>query len=136
VVLERFIDWLKPNGILILRIPNRDSVIGFITRITPFWLHVAYKKHIGKHPYAGKPGHDPFPTFFDRVVSEEGIYDFCETHNLTVKAYYYHSWYKKPGFQPSRFLSRVLVQIVHVLSFKRLTNTRESLIWIIEKPAS
>jgi 2-polyprenyl-3-methyl-5-hydroxy-6-metoxy-1,4-benzoquinol methylase len=42
-VLNNFVRWLKPGGIMILRIPNRASVKGFITRITPLWFHVIYK---------------------------------------------------------------------------------------------
>lgn len=42
-LLDNFMYWLKPGGTLILRIPDGDSVYGFVTRMTPFWFHVLYK---------------------------------------------------------------------------------------------
>ena len=62
-VLSNFLRWLKPGGLLLLRFPARNSAYGFITRITPFWFHVFYKKHILGYQNAGKPGWDPFPTY-------------------------------------------------------------------------
>jgi SAM-dependent methyltransferase len=59
-VLDNFMYWLKPGGTLILRIPDGDSVYGFVTRMTPFWFHVLIKKYVQKLPNAGKPGYDPF----------------------------------------------------------------------------
>ena len=35
VVLQNFAKWLKPEGLLILRFPDRNSVYGFFTRINP-----------------------------------------------------------------------------------------------------
>ncbi|MBA2409854.1 MAG: class I SAM-dependent methyltransferase [Gammaproteobacteria bacterium] len=39
-LLGRFKSWLKPNGLLILRFPDKYTVFGFITRKTPHWVHV------------------------------------------------------------------------------------------------
>jgi len=36
---------LRPGGILIVRVPDRDSVHGFVTRFTPHWVHVFYHRH-------------------------------------------------------------------------------------------
>jgi len=44
-VLNNFMRWLKPGGILIIKVPDRNSVHGFITRVTPFWFHIFYKKY-------------------------------------------------------------------------------------------
>ena len=76
-VLDNFWRWLKPGGILILRLPDRASVYGFMTRITPFWFHVLFKKHVEGVKDAGKPGCVPFPTFYDGIVSRRGIRDWC-----------------------------------------------------------
>src|SRR5690606_33965359 len=55
-VLSNFCRWLKPGGILILRIPDPKSVYGFLSRLTPFWFHVFYKRFIAGIKTAGKPG--------------------------------------------------------------------------------
>ena len=87
-VLDRFRRWLKPNGIIVLRIPNRDSAKGFLTRVTPFWFNVLYKKYYEGVKDAGKPGHDPFPTPFDEVVSSSGIQAYCHRHGLKIMGEY------------------------------------------------
>ncbi len=40
VVLNRFVKWIKPNGIIIIKVLDPDSVHGYITRITPHWFHL------------------------------------------------------------------------------------------------
>ncbi len=84
-VVDNFIAWLKPGGLLVLRIPNRDSVFGFVTRLLPFWCHVLFKKYVEGNPNAGKPGHDPYPTYYDRIVSRKGINAYCRKHGLKIE---------------------------------------------------
>jgi len=43
-ILNNFSKWLNPGGLLILRIPDRDSVYGFTSRITPFWFHIFFQE--------------------------------------------------------------------------------------------
>ncbi|MGH8167190.1 MAG: class I SAM-dependent methyltransferase [Woeseiaceae bacterium] len=64
-VLDNFVSWLKPGGLLMLTFPDRDGVYGFFTRITPFWFHVLYKKYVEGIKNAGKPGFVPYETFHD-----------------------------------------------------------------------
>lgn len=132
-VLKNFIRWLKPGGIMILTFPNRDSVYAYLTRITPFWFHVFYKKHIQKVKSAGKPGHDPYPTVFDKVVSRNGIYEFCEKHGLIMKAEYRLDR-RTTKSQMVWFLAKTLIWILHLVSFKKLSVSYRGLLCIIEKP--
>jgi SAM-dependent methyltransferase len=131
-VLEKFERWLKPGGILILIIPNRDSVKGFLTRITPFWFHIFYKRYIIGKKNAGKPNHGPFPTFFDKVVSIKGIYEFCESHDLFIKAEY-SAGHGRNFRWITQILSRLIIWVVHLGSFKRLSASHGHLIYVIEK---
>jgi 2-polyprenyl-3-methyl-5-hydroxy-6-metoxy-1,4-benzoquinol methylase len=41
-VIDNCFEWLKPQGLLILVIPDRETVFCFISRITPLWFHVAF----------------------------------------------------------------------------------------------
>lgn len=131
-VLTNFKCCLKPGGIIIIRVPNRHSVVSFIARFTPFWFHVFYKKYLRGNKNAGKPGYDPFPTYFDKVISRKGIYEFCEKHSLTVKNEYYvkQTLNKKPILG---ILQKGFVNIVHYLSVGMLDN-KNAFIYIIEKP--
>ena len=89
-VLHKFYNWLKPGFLLILRFPDRNSAYGFLTRFTPFWVHVFYKKVIGKNPNAGKPGHDPYPVFYDPVVSRKGINLFSQENGMVIQEEWGH----------------------------------------------
>jgi len=134
-VLESFVRWLKPGGILILTIPNRNSALGFLTRITPFWFHVFYKKYVQGYKNAGKPGRAPFPTFYDEVVSRSGMHEFCEKHGLVMRAEYSvgHGSQNRWIFE---FLESLLVWTVHLASFRRLSAKYACLIYVIEKPST
>jgi SAM-dependent methyltransferase len=83
-VLNNFARWLKPLGILILRVPDRDGVQGLVARMTPHWFHVLYHRWVWRLKDAGKPGFAPYPTIYDHVVSRPGLREFCSAHNLTV----------------------------------------------------
>jgi O-antigen/teichoic acid export membrane protein/SAM-dependent methyltransferase len=81
-VLERFLRWLAPGGILAVEVPDRDSAYGFLTRITPFWVHVLAYRWLFGYREAGSRGHGPYPTHHEEVVSERGLLRFCEKHRL------------------------------------------------------
>ncbi|MBA3564353.1 MAG: class I SAM-dependent methyltransferase [Gammaproteobacteria bacterium] len=131
--LENFSRWLKPGGFLILKFPDRDSVFGFITRMVPFRLHVLYKKYIYRLPDAGKPGHGPFPTVYDRVVSRKGMYEFCKKHDLSILHEYGTNFYLKRLGRLRGFVTPVL-KMIEVLSLQRLESDYNNLVFIIQKP--
>lgn len=83
-VLDRMVTALKPGGLLLLRIPDRDSSYGWIVRHSPHRSHILYKRYIKGSKHAGKPGYGPFPVVYDPVVSLGGITQYCETHDLTI----------------------------------------------------
>ena len=132
-VMEKFISWLKPNGILILRIPNRNSVKGFLTRVTPFWIHVLHKRYFEGFKDAGKPGHDPFPTFLDRVVSRKGIWEFCMKHHLKINGEFSGGRGRKKH-RIRWILTWILSWLICFLSGGTLTAKHAEMIYIIQKP--
>jgi SAM-dependent methyltransferase len=83
-VLDRLLATLKPGGMLLLRIPDGDSVYGFLARNSPHWLHVQYKRRIQRKKLAGTPGHGPFPTVYDQVISWQGITAYCAQHGAEI----------------------------------------------------
>ena len=64
-VMNNFVSWLRPGGLIVLRIPDRNSVYGLISKTTPFWVHVFFKKYFAGNKQAGQPGHPPYPVYFD-----------------------------------------------------------------------
>lgn len=133
--LENFLKWLKPAGVLILKFPDRDSVFGFITRLVPFRLHVWYKKYLYKLPNAGTPGHGPFPTVYDRVVSRKGMYKFCDSHNLNILHEYGTNYYLKKLGGLAMIVKPVL-KMIELISLQKLKSDHNNLVFIIQKPSS
>lgn len=132
-VLDRLAAALRPGGYLLLRIPDRDSVYGFLTRHAPFQLHVAYKRYIRRRPNAGRPGFGPFPTVYDPVVSYRGILDYCARRDLEVAASYscnFHLAHFR-RFAPAVDLA---LRAVAAMSFGRLTAEHSNLAFVLRKP--
>lgn len=125
-VLENFVTWLKPGGLLILLFPNRNSVYGFFTRITPLWVHVAYKRYIKGNKSAGKPGCAPYPTYYDEILTRSAFLDFAKEHQLSMKEEAYF------GKEPA--LVRLFMKVVEIMTLGRLSASAQSLLFILEKP--
>lgn len=128
--LDNFFRWLKPKGILVLRIPDSSTAYGFMSKYSPFWVHVFYKKYIAGDANAGKPGHDPFPTFYDSVISRNGIHAYCQRHGLKIRMEYSYTIKKSKPFYPIGYFA---LKIIGVISFGKLASNRGDLVYIIEK---
>jgi SAM-dependent methyltransferase len=132
-VLKRITDALAPGGLLLLRIPDRDSVFGFITRVTPYRFHVFYKRRIGRDPQAGQPGHDPYPTVYDKVVSIRGVHEFCQQHGLRIVDEL-HSPVQLMPLGRYAGLVRAGLRAIEAVSFRRLAADHGPVAFVIEKP--
>jgi SAM-dependent methyltransferase len=83
-VLDRLVSALKPGGLLVLRVPDGDSVYAYLARFLPFWTHVLYKRIADHDPQAGKPGHPPYRVVYDKIVSRNGLHEFFGRRGLTI----------------------------------------------------
>jgi SAM-dependent methyltransferase len=132
-VLSRMTSWLKPGGLIIVEIPDPDSVKGFIARITPHWFHVFYYRRVLGIETAGQPGHGPYRTYFDPVVSRPGMYAFSEKHGLDVEGEYaFASW--GPRKNVMRFLGMV-TRLVGALSLGKYSGRHADLLYVLRRPA-
>jgi SAM-dependent methyltransferase len=131
-VLENFCNWLKPGGLLILRIPDRNSVRGFVARNTPFWFHVFYVKHVLGFQDAGTTGHGPFRAFYDPIISRAGIHQFCRTNRFIIKEEYGHGSHLE-----SKSLRDILiflfVRAISLLSLGKLAWAHTDITYVLEK---
>ena len=131
-VLDNLYNWLKPGGILILRIPDRNSVWGFVARATPFWFHMFYKKYIVRDRNPGETGFGPYPTFYDPIVSRAGIHEFCRNNHFIIKEEYGHRS-NLGGQGITEFLIYVAVRGVNILSLGKFAWNYNDLTYILEK---
>jgi SAM-dependent methyltransferase len=134
-VLENFIRWLKPGGILVVRVPDRDSIQGFTTRLTPFWFHVVFYRYAQGLREAGKPGFPPYPTIYEDVISSRGMRAFAERHGLDLMEEVRHGEYRRGG-RALRWFIGTYAQTVALASFGRVHAKAANLTFILEKPAA
>jgi ubiquinone/menaquinone biosynthesis C-methylase UbiE len=134
-VLNNFNRWVKPGGLVIIRIPDPHSVHGFITRMTPHWFHVLYYRIFLGFPNAGKPGYEPYPVDYDPVVSRRGIKDFCKKHGFTVMAEY-GDGYMRPGKGIARLLIHSVKVVGSILSLGALSWRHSNLLYILRKQSA
>jgi SAM-dependent methyltransferase len=132
LVLENFSNWLKPGGLLILRIPDRNSVRSFVARVTPFWFHMFYVKYIVGLRDAGKTGFGPFPTFYDPIVSRIGIHQFCGNKRFIIKEEYGHGSYRDTRGIAGLVIG-LLARTISLLSLGKLTWKYADLTYVLEK---
>jgi SAM-dependent methyltransferase len=92
--IRQFYNALAPGGLVFIGAPNPRSIIGFVTRYTPHWAHVAFYRYILGSRRAGEPGHAPFPTIYHSVVWPDALKHFCSELGFEV-AYFreYRSWH-------------------------------------------
>ena len=128
-VLEKLVLWLKPGGLLILQVPDRDSVYGFFARNTPFWFHVFYAKHFKEHyrrlGTAGQPGFGPYPTHHDPVIGRAQFRQFAAEHALELEQEY--------GFHRLPRGQQILSTAVSLLTLRRLASSHIDLCYVARR---
>ena len=131
-VITNFFTWLKPEGLLILVFPDRDSVFGFITRVLPHWAHVLVYKYVYGSPNVGKPGFGPFPTYYDKILSRRAIHDYCYRHGHSIVLECGRPYeLRRLGWLASG--ARVLYKFLQYLSFGKLAADHDGLVYVIQK---
>jgi SAM-dependent methyltransferase len=135
-VLNKFDRWLKPGGLLILLIPDRNTIKGLLTRLTPFWFHVLLYRYVHKDPNAGKPGFMPFKTYLEKIISRKGIYRHCAVHGYQMFGEYSNIHTAKEASGALGAISpafSLLFKMVEILSLNRVAATYSDLMYVIGK---
>lgn len=96
--LESFQAAVKPGGLVIIAVPNPNSIKGWVTRLTPHWVHVLVFRHVYGSPTAGLPGYGPFRTIMDRSIAPKALRAQFEAQGFTEE---YSRLY------PSRIITRL-----------------------------
>lgn len=123
----------RPGGRMIIRVPDGDSVFGFLVKHSPFRAHVLYKKYIERKPHAGEPGHAPYPTVYEPVVSVRGMRDWARRHEMKVVAEYGTNSYLDV-FGPLRPVVAFGIRLFAKLSRGRLDGTHNNIGVVMVKP--
>ena len=130
-VMDNFKRWLKPAGIIILKIPDPNSVQGFVTRYTPHWFHILYYRWILNSKHAGQKGHPPYPVHYDPIISLPGVHYFCKKNNINILAEF-GDGYHNPGKGIIKIMIRIFKKMISWLSLGKLSSRHTNLLFILQ----
>jgi SAM-dependent methyltransferase len=130
--LANFSRWLAPGGLLLLRIPDRNSAYGVLTRLTPYWFHVAFYRYYLGNARAGTPGHGPYPTHYHPVVSRPGLREFGARHGLSVLEERGVRFQFRGRYLRSR-LTRAVQRLISIASLGHFAASHNNLLLVLKK---
>lgn len=125
LVLDRLVEALKPNGLLLLQTGDRDCAAGFLDRVLPRPLRAMIWR--GQKPE--EPG--PYPAVYEHLVSQRGIESYVLRRGLVIAQRQALSPLEGRGWAA---LLLVAGRIVARLSRGRLTSAHDELRYVIRKP--
>jgi SAM-dependent methyltransferase len=132
VALKNFVRWLKPGGLLILLLPERNTSRRFLARILPHGVHVFFYRHILRSKNAGQPGFAPYPTYYHPVIGRERLCRFLGELGVRCVGSY-GDGFRRDGSGVMRPMVRLLVMLTSLLSFGRLTGDYSDLLYVAVK---
>ena len=124
-VLDNMASWLRPGGLILVRFPDRNSVFGFCTRLTPHWFHVLYRRYVIGEKTAGEEGYGPFETFYDKVTARDEFRQWAAQNKFEVVDEMATINEPKPVV--------VFMKIVGALSFGFLAGSHVNLVYALRK---
>ena len=127
LVLDRLSAAVKPGGLLLLRIRDRDSAAGFLDRVLPG----PFRRAIWRKRQPGEPG--PHVAVYERLASGRGVQAYVLMHGLVIAergALGGLAGGLRRG--PHGYLTAQ--KLVARLSRGRLTSAHEDLLYVIRKP--
>jgi SAM-dependent methyltransferase len=108
-----FCESLKQGGLILIGAPNPRSLSGFVTRYSPHWFHVWFYRYVRGEKQAGQPGHPPFPTCFDPLVTLPNLENFASQHGLQM---IYRKQYESPRYPEMRARKPVFAALIDTAS--------------------
>ena len=127
LVLDRFGAALRPGGLLLLRIRDRNCAAAALDRGTPEPL----RRILWARLHAGEPG--PFPAIYDPVSSARGMQAYASAHGLVIIR---RETARTAAGPPGRLSGAVDAArtLIAWLSRGRLTDDHDELLYVIRKP--
>lgn len=80
--LENFVHAAKPNGLVLLALPNVHSLKGLITKYTPHAFHIWIYRFVYRSKNAGRPGFAPFETYLKPSISPGALQKFARENGF------------------------------------------------------
>jgi hypothetical protein len=127
LVLDRLSAAVKPGGLLLLRIQDRDSAAGFLDRALP----AVARRMIWRKHQPGEPG--PHTAVYERLATGRGVQAYVTMHGLVI-AERGALGGLAGGLPPGPHGYLTAQKLVARLSRGRLTAAHADLLYVIRKP--
>ena len=127
LMLDRFVEALKPGGLLLVQLVDRDCAVGFLDRVLPRPLRAMVWRSLRP----GAPG--PYRAVYEQVVSARGIQHYVLQRGLVIAQRQALDLLTGARRPPGLLMMRGLVSR---LSRGRLTAGHDELRYVIRKPES
>lgn len=76
MALKNLIDALARGGVLVLAFPHLHSIKGWVTKLTPFWMHLAFYRYLmGTKRPTSEMG--VFPTYLRKEIAPQHVIDYA-----------------------------------------------------------
>ncbi len=135
LALLNLIRWLKPGGLMILRLPDPRSVRGFYSKITPHWVHILYYRFVYQKKMAGKPGHPPYPISYHPIIERESLCGFLEQHGMTCVGCYGDGYRREGSKGWVTAILNGINKLTALLSLGKLHAEYSDILYIVTKPS-
>jgi SAM-dependent methyltransferase len=127
LVLDRLSAAVKPGGLLLLRIRDRDSAAGFLDRVLPGLA----RRAIWRKRKPGEPG--PHTAVYERLASSRGVQAYVLMHGLVIAERGVLGGLAG-GLRRGPHGYLTAQKLMARLSRGRLTSAHEDLLYVIRKP--
>ncbi|RBQ18703.1 methyltransferase type 12 [Spongiactinospora rosea] len=128
LVLDRLLNGLRPGGLLMIRLRDRESAYGFWARRVPAVVRRAAWR--GFTP-SGTVG--PLPAIYEPITSRDGIRSFCLSRGLRISEE--HTAVGGPALRgPLGGLGRLACTVTDRLSGGRRTSAHDEVTFVIRRP--
>jgi hypothetical protein len=124
VVLDRLVAALKPGGLLMLQISDRDCAAGFLDRVLPRPV----RRLLWHRRQPGRPG--PYPAVYEPLTSVRGIQQYTRLRGLVIAERQTRS--ARHRGTPGWYLAAQ--RLAASMSRGRLTNAHEEVLYVMRKP--
>jgi hypothetical protein len=127
LVLDRFTAALRPGGLFLLRIRDRDCAAGLTDRIAPQWL----RRPLWGRLHPGQPG--PFRAVYEPAGSDHGIQAYLQLRGLVIcQRETAATWPAGPG--RTVWAVSAVRGLIARLTRGRLTDAHDEVLYVIRKP--
>jgi SAM-dependent methyltransferase len=136
--LDNLLRATRPDGLLVLKVPNVMSAKGLVTKFTPHWFHIWIYRHVFGYTNPGVGDRPPFRTYLRWSIRPGALREFSRRRGLVLEMLGTYEADKQQGIRESLHLDgrlwRGLRGAVRLLTLRTVDPVATELIAVFRKP--